>query len=306
MRLPLRAFVALFALLLACNVAFAQDAGLATERDRIGYMVGMDVGRQVAPAMPDMDLAAFQRAMENAMAGGQPLLDAQVARQTGKALMDSVNARASHKPAVAIDRTRVGLLVGADIGRSLADIRGEFDMPMFLRGLQDAVDPAATPLLDETAVAALRGAFAQKLANARAAKRDAAAEQASRAETEFLARNKAENTGVFVTPSGLQYKILEQGDGVRPRPGQRVRVNYQGALLDGTVFDSSYARGQPAEFGLDQVIAGWREGVGMMPVGGKYRFWIPARLGYGAQGTPDGSVPSNATLVFDVELLGVE
>ena len=110
---------------------------------------------------------------------------------------------------------------------------------------------------------------------------------------------------MFTTPSGLQYMVLRQGNGMRAKPGQRVKVNYHGTLLDGTVFDSSYERGEPASFRLDQVIAGWTEGVGMMPVGGKYRFWIPASLGYGDKGMGN-DIPPNSTLVFDVELLGVE
>ena len=122
--------------------------------------------------------------------------------------------------------------------------------------------------------------------------------------TRFLAENKSVK-GVFSTPSGLQYMVLRQGAGLRPKPSDRVRVNYHGTLLDGTVFDSSYERGQPAEFSLSQVIPGWTEGVSMMPVGAKYRFWVPGELAYGAKGRPGSPIGPNATLVFDVELLGI-
>ncbi|MGO1892107.1 MAG: FKBP-type peptidyl-prolyl cis-trans isomerase [Luteimonas sp.] len=98
---------------------------------------------------------------------------------------------------------------------------------------------------------------------------------------------------------------LEFGSGQRPLPRSRVRVHYHGTLLDGTVFDSSYDRNQPAEFSLGQVIPGWTEGVALMPVGAKYRFWIPGQLGYGASGTSGGPIGPNATLVFDIELLDV-
>jgi FKBP-type peptidyl-prolyl cis-trans isomerase FkpA len=100
--------------------------------------------------------------------------------------------------------------------------------------------------------------------------------------------------------------VLRQGAGQRPRATDRVRVNYHGTLLNGTVFDSSYERGgQPVEFGLSQVIPGWTEGLTLMPVGAKYRFWIPGELAYGLKGTPDGSIGPNSTLVFDVELLAI-
>src|SRR3546814_8721655 len=95
--------------------------------------------------------------------------------------------------------------------------------------------------------------------------------------------------------------VLRQGAGPRPKPSDRVRVNYRGTLLDGTVFDSSEQHGGAAEFGLNQVIAGWTEGVSMMPVGAKYRFWIPSELAYGKQGTP--AIEPNSTVHFDVDLL---
>ena len=119
----------------------------------------------------------------------------------------------------------------------------------------------------------------------------------------YLAANKA-NKGVFTTGSGLQYQVLKQDAGRRPLPSDTVKVEYRGTLLDGTVFDSSYDRGTPAEFGLRQVIAGWTEGLMLMPVGARYRFWIPSELAYGQRGSPPGIGP-NSTLVFDVELLDI-
>lgn len=110
---------------------------------------------------------------------------------------------------------------------------------------------------------------------------------------------------MVTTASGLQYMVLRQGSGSRPTPSNNVRVNYEGKLLSGQVFDSSYQRGQPAEFGLGQVIKGWSEGLSLMPVGSKYRFWIPADLAYGQQGTPGGPIGPDATLTFDVELLSI-
>ena len=113
--------------------------------------------------------------------------------------------------------------------------------------------------------------------------------------------------GWSTTASGLQYKRTSEAnpDGAQPGETDTVLVHYAGRLINGSEFDSSYDRGQPAEFGLDQVIPGWTEGLGLMPVGGKYRFWIPGELAYGEKGTPGGPIGPNATLVFDVELLAI-
>lgn len=121
--------------------------------------------------------------------------------------------------------------------------------------------------------------------------------------SEFLAENK-EREGVQTTASGLQYEVLKDGSGQKPIPTDTVMVHYEGRLADGTVFDSSYQRGEPAVFRLDQVIPGWSEGVQLMTVGSKYRLTLPPELAYGAQGA-GGVIPPNAALVFDVELIAI-
>jgi FKBP-type peptidyl-prolyl cis-trans isomerase FkpA len=306
MKVLMRGVAALLAVALLVPSALAQDkATLDTEREKVSYMIGLDVGRSIAPVGPDLDFAAFEQAIRNAIDAGKPMLSESETREVAQALMQRIGARngqaapATQPPAV--DRAKVGYLVGADVGRSLAPIKGEFELPVLLQAVRTAID-GGKPLLADAEANAVREAFSARLQTRMQAE---AAELAGKNKAEgeaFLAKNRA-TKGVFVTPSGLQYMILRQGAGQRPKPADTVRVNYHGTLLDGTVFDSSYERGQPAEFALSQVIPGWTEGVGMMPVGGKYRFWIPANLAYGENGPP-GIGPS-ATLVFDVELLDI-
>ncbi|VAW01224.1 FKBP-type peptidyl-prolyl cis-trans isomerase FkpA precursor [hydrothermal vent metagenome] len=119
----------------------------------------------------------------------------------------------------------------------------------------------------------------------------------------FLKQNK-EKSGIETTDSGLQYKILLEGTGKSPNATDRVTVHYEGTLIDGTKFDSSYDRGEPIDFGLNQVIPGWTEGVQLMKEGAKYKFFIPSELAYGPQGSP-GAIPPNAALIFTVELIRV-
>lgn len=120
----------------------------------------------------------------------------------------------------------------------------------------------------------------------------------------FLAEN-AKREGVQTTASGLQYEVLESTLGQKPKATDTVKVHYEGTLIDGTVFDSSYKRGEPISFGLNQVIKGWTEGVQLMSVGSKYKFFIPYQLAYGERGA-GGSIPPYAALIFTVELLGIQ
>lgn len=126
----------------------------------------------------------------------------------------------------------------------------------------------------------------------------------NRQEGEVFLRENATKDGVVTTASGLQYMVLEESDAEKPVATDQVKVHYRGTLLDGTEFDSSYKRGQPASFGLQRVIAGWTEGVQLMSVGSKYRFFIPSSLAYGQRGAGPLIGP-NATLIFDVELLEI-
>ncbi len=144
--------------------------------------------------------------------------------------------------------------------------------------------------------------FAEQEARQRAAQAEAG--KAAKVEGEkFLAEN-AKKQGITVTKSGLQYEVLTEGAGKQPKASDTVRCHYEGRLLDGTVFDSSYKRNQPADFGLQQVIAGWTEGVQLMKEGSKFRFYIPYMLAYG-EGGAGASIPPFATLIFDVELIKV-
>ncbi|MDD3789466.1 MAG: FKBP-type peptidyl-prolyl cis-trans isomerase [Petrimonas sp.] len=120
----------------------------------------------------------------------------------------------------------------------------------------------------------------------------------------FLQENKKKE-GVVALPSGLQYEILKQGTGAKPKATDKVKCHYHGTLIDGTVFDSSIQRGQPAVFGVNQVIKGWVEALQLMPVGSKWRLYVPSELAYGQQGAGN-SIQPNSALIFDVELLGIE
>lgn len=121
---------------------------------------------------------------------------------------------------------------------------------------------------------------------------------------DFLKEN-AKKEGVKTTASGLQYKVIKEGEGKSPSATDTVTVHYRGTLIDGKEFDSSHKRGEPAKFPLNRVIKGWTEGVQLMKEGAKYQFVIPAKLAYGERGTPDGAIGPNETLIFEIELIKI-
>ncbi|RMH16385.1 MAG: FKBP-type peptidyl-prolyl cis-trans isomerase [Gemmatimonadetes bacterium] len=193
---------------------------------------------------------------------------------------------------------------GLDIGNSLKPTGEHLDLDALMKGVEDAL-AGAEPAVDRAMLQAARGRVAELIQQEQEAARAEAATKNAEEGAAYLAENGARE-GVTTTASGLQYEVLEAGeaDGPHPGPEDRVRIHYRGTLIDGSEFDSSYGRGQPAEFGVGGVIAGFAEGLQLMTPGSKYRFVIPAELAYGAQGAGDVIGP-NATLIFEVELLEI-
>ena len=197
---------------------------------------------------------------------------------------------------------QVGYSFGYLMGRSNAESVKDLDLDAFILGLKTAAQGGKSALTDEEMARVLtqhkKQSDAKQLIELKK-KADANAKIGA----EFLAAN-AKKQGIQTTKSGLQYQILKQGTGQSPKANSIVKVNYEGRLIDGTVFDSSIARNQAAEFQVSQVIQGWTEGLQLMKEGAEYRFFIPAQLGYGQIGSGDVIEP-NSTLIFDIELIEI-
>ena len=191
---------------------------------------------------------------------------------------------------------KISYALGLGIGQQLKNMNIEnFSIESFAKSIADVMSGAKTEMTAVEAQKMLNEYFQEK--EAQDAKKNIEAGKA------YLKENGSRD-GVVTTASGLQYEVLQEGMGKSPKATDKVRCHYEGRLTDGTVFDSSYQRGEPADFGLNQVIAGWTEGVQLMKEGAKYRFHIPYLLGYGERGA-GASIPPYATLVFDVELIKV-
>ena len=191
---------------------------------------------------------------------------------------------------------KISYALGLGIGQQLKSMNIEnFDIKEFSRSIEDVMAGRDTDMTAREAQVMLSEYFQKK-------EKQQAEENIAKGKAYLEENGKRE--GVITTKSGLQYEVLTEGAGKSPKATDKVRCHYEGRLTDGSVFDSSYQRGEPADFGLNQVIAGWTEGVQLMKEGAKYRFHIPYLLGYGERGA-GASIPPYATLVFDVELIKV-
>ncbi len=192
---------------------------------------------------------------------------------------------------------KISYALGLSIGNNFraSGIKG-LEIDDFIKGINDVFNEAKPAIAFDEAQRLLQAYFK----NLQAEK----FEMNKQVGEEFLRINK-EKRGVVTLPSGLQYEVLKTGDGQKPGPNDKVRCHYHGTLIDGRVFDSSIERGQPAVFGVSQVIRGWTEALQLMNVGSKWRLFIPSDMAYGAHGAGEAIEP-NMTLIFDVELLGIE
>lgn len=191
---------------------------------------------------------------------------------------------------------KISYALGLGIGQQLKSMNIEnFSVEDFAQSISDVMAGRETAISSREAQDMLNEYFQQK-------EREQA--QSAIAEGAAYLEENGKREGVITTKSGLQYQVLTEGTGAKPKATDQVRCHYEGRLIDGTVFDSSYKRGEPADFGLNQVIPGWTEGVQLMSEGAKYRFFIPYLLGYGERGA-GAQIPPYSTLVFDVELIKV-
>lgn len=200
------------------------------------------------------------------------------------------------------EKEKISYAIGVNMGHSISDIKDEIDMSMLYSGISDETQGKDLMVSNEEAQSLLQ-AFTQKLMVKQQEKNLEAAKNNLETGRIYLEENKIME-GVIVTESGLQYKVLKEGDGKSPGKTDRIMVHYKGTKLDGTVFDSSYERGEPATFQVDQVISGWTEGVQLMKEGGKYKLFIPANLAYG-EGGAGQQIGPNEVLIFEVELLEI-
>ncbi len=199
---------------------------------------------------------------------------------------------------------KLSYALGLGIGQQLKQmgLKENLVIADFAASIQDVLEDNDLKVSHQEGQQIVNSFFSELEKKQNAAKAEAG-KTAKEEGAKFLAEN-AKKEGIIVTKSGLQYEVLTEGTGKKPKASDTVRCHYEGRLLDGTVFDSSYKRNAPADFGLQQVIAGWTEGVQLMAEGSKFRFYIPYMLAYG-EGGAGAMIPPFATLIFDVELLGI-
>jgi len=196
------------------------------------------------------------------------------------------------------EKEKISYVFGYQIGKNLKTAETEIDMNTLMNGLNFGLNGKDSMMTEQQMMEIM-----QKFQEEQMKKMQTKMESAKQAGTDYLAKNKTQ-PGVVTTASGLQYKVITEGKGAVPKAADKVKVHYKGTLIDGKEFDSSYKRGEPVTFQVDQVIKGWGEALQLMKVGGKYQLFIPSDLAYGERGAQPDILP-NSALVFEVELIDI-
>lgn len=280
--------LALVAILALGSAACGRIGGA---KSKAGYAIGLSIGKSMASIQDKIDLDQVAAGMKDEVAG-KP---AQTEAETSQILM-------ALQQGASADKAKTGYAVGLSIGRNVKPVADLADTGAIIKGLKDQL--AGKPGMDDDAMRAALTDLGKRQQELQNKDRAGASDKNKQEGADYLAKNKAK-PGVKVTASGLQYEVLTEGKGPHPKATSTVKVDYVGTLLNGTEFDSSIKRGQPAEFPLNGVIPGWTEGVQLMNVGAKYRFTIPSALAYGANGAGQMIGP-DAVLVFEVKLLAIK
>jgi FKBP-type peptidyl-prolyl cis-trans isomerase len=212
-------------------------------------------------------------------------------------------AKSTQPLSLTTQKDKVSYAIGMNLGQSMKKDSLDIDPAILARGLKDALTGGTLLMTDEEAKVVMT-VFRTEMTKKKEAEAQHIGEANKQAGQQFLAANKSKE-GVVTLPSGLQYKILKQGTGPKPTATDTVVTNYRGTLLNGTEFDSSYKRGEPATFPVGQVIKGWTEALQLMPVGSKWQLFIPADLSYGER-SPGAEIGPDSTLIFDIELLSIK
>ncbi len=214
-----------------------------------------------------------------------------------------VVAVAQETPALKSQKEKLSYALGTDLGNQLKKQSVEIDTDLFIQGVKDALS-GAKGLMTEAEVRATITELSNELRKKQVEAMKQLGEKNKKEGEEFLTANKSKE-GVVTLPSGLQYKVLTEGNGSKPGPDDTVVCQYRGTLINGTEFDSSYKRNQPATFPVKGVIKGWTEALQLMPVGSKWQLFVPSDLAYGERGAGPNIGP-NATLIFEVELVSIK
>jgi FKBP-type peptidyl-prolyl cis-trans isomerase FklB len=242
-------------------------------------------------------------AQQTPAANPQPAAPAKTQTSPAAKAHTATPAKTQSAPPLTTLKDKFSYALGMKMGANLHKQAVEVDPNVMLRGLKDGLAGGKTQLTDDQATAALQEVSNQLRKQAQE-KMQATGEENKRQGAAFLAANKTKD-GVITLPSGLQYKVLKQGTGPKPGLSDTVVCNYRGTLINGTEFDSSYKRGQPATFPINGIIKGWMEALPLMPVGSKWQLFIPAELGY-AEHSPSPDIGPDSTLIFEVELLSIQ